>query len=89
MPDGSYFSHGTPGIYGNSTKLSAMDKATKHAYIAMRRVDQRPESPTPVECASFGDMVVSLAPVFVAFPEDCPSLMMVRAGMEVCEKMLI
>ena len=55
MPDGSYFSHGTPGISGNSMKLTAIDNATNNAYTAMRRVDQRPESATPVACVEADD----------------------------------
>ena len=53
-PDGSYLSHGAAGMSGNSMKLSAIASATNNAYIAMRRVDQRPRSPTPVECALSG-----------------------------------
>ena len=61
MPDGSYFSHSTPGMMGKSTKLTAIDSATNSAYMAMRLVDQRPESATPVECALSGRVMLSLA----------------------------
>ena len=57
MPDGSYLSHCTPGMIGNSMKLTAMDSATNSAYMAMRLVDQRPESATPVECALSGRVI--------------------------------
>ena len=38
-------------------KLTAMDSATNSAYMAMRLVDQRPESATPVECALSGRVI--------------------------------
>ena len=57
MPDGSYLSHCTPGMIGNSMKLTSMDSATNSAYMAMRLVDQRPESATPVECALSGRVI--------------------------------
>ena len=50
MPDGSYLSHGAAGKIGSSMRLAAMASATNSAYMAMRRVDQRPWSATPVEC---------------------------------------
>lgn len=49
MPDGSYFSQVT-GVIGNSMKLVTIASATNSAYMAIRRVDQRPESATPVVC---------------------------------------
>ena len=67
MPDGSYFSHSTPGMMGKSTKLTAIDSATNSAYMAMRLVDQRPESATPVECALSGRVMLSLAISAVLF----------------------
>ena len=36
-------------------KLTAIDNATNNAYTAMRRVDQRPESATPVACVEADD----------------------------------
>mgnify|MGYP007012689851 FL=1 len=44
-------------MIGNSMKLTAMDSATNSAYMAMRLVDQRPESATPVECALSGRVI--------------------------------
>ncbi len=56
MPDGSYLRNENAGFgrIGNEMKLVAIASATNSAYMAMRRVDQRPESATPVECAKSG-----------------------------------
>ena len=56
MPDGSYLRNGNAGFgrIGNEMKLVAIASATNSAYMAMRRVDQRPESATLVECAESG-----------------------------------
>ena len=67
MPDGSYLSHVT-GVIGNSMKLVTIASATNNAYMAMRRVDQRPESATPVAC----EPSLVLEDVLVE-PEPAPS----------------
>ena len=48
----------SPGeVLYDGDRVTAMDSATNSAYMAMRLVDQRPESATPVECALSGRVI--------------------------------